>query len=600
MIPGIVISLIVAFLTLAPSASAADRAAASCSLTDVQKAVSAAVDGDRIIIPPGTCTWTGHLIITRSVELTGSGEMPAIGAATSGGTAINVNSASAPCTICAYESTAGNIVISNLRFVVSATAKIPVYGVIVWTWNQSSPKLGHPVIVHHITMEYHQGTERSVRASTMRGVVYRSMFTNDQQGPPGTIGNTGPTIQCKGDAPWAHNNWAAPSTFGADDTNGDKNLYIETSLFTNHGAVDFDDGCRGVFRYNTLIDATLGDHGHDTSGVGVRHYEVYNNTYDCGPVGHSSLLYGTRGGTGAIYNNLFPFTCGGQTTMLWSPQLQPLRRILHALMTVTGDVAADNRTIPVSTTVGLAAGMGICPYVAGRGCDGTVFGFTRIDAVDDANSRITIAATPASSSRGRTLHVSSCYPGPYPWPRQHGWGWDPTGGHSYPDNVNDTLLEPTYIWGNKASTGGVPGEVASVGYRDVPFSTFPNGPCAWPTFTGTLTSGSAVVTGIKPGTATYFAGLNITGTGIPSSTTVLSVDSATQLRLSAPASISGAQKLTLNNNSLTTGLYVRENREFHLNIAKPGYAPYTYPHPLATVIGGGGGGVPAPSGLRIR
>lgn len=63
------------------------------------------------------------------------------------------------------------------------------------------------------------------------------------------------------------------------------------------------------------------------------------------------------------------------------------------------------------------------------------------------------------------------------------------------------------------------------------------------TSTGTLSNGSAVVTGIT-NTINISPGLAVSGTGIPANTTVLSVDSATQITLSANATATGAQSLT--------------------------------------------------------
>jgi hypothetical protein len=59
----------------------------------------------------------------------------------------------------------------------------------------------------------------------------------------------------------------------------------------------------------------------------------------------------------------------------------------------------------------------------------------------------------------------------------------------------------------------------------------------------TTTSGSAVVT--MASTAGLFATMPITGTGIPGATTILSVDSTTQITLSANATASGTVTLTV-------------------------------------------------------
>ena len=62
-------------------------------------------------------------------------------------------------------------------------------------------------------------------------------------------------------------------------------------------------------------------------------------------------------------------------------------------------------------------------------------------------------------------------------------------------------------------------------------------------FMGTLATGSALVTGLA-GTAGLFAGENVTGTGIPTGTTIKAVNSSTSITLSSNATVSGAQKLT--------------------------------------------------------
>jgi Flp pilus assembly protein TadG len=56
---------------------------------------------------------------------------------------------------------------------------------------------------------------------------------------------------------------------------------------------------------------------------------------------------------------------------------------------------------------------------------------------------------------------------------------------------------------------------------------------------GKTTSGSAVVSSISPGTSSITVGMVVTGTGIPTNTTVASVDSGTQIHLSRSATANG-------------------------------------------------------------
>jgi hypothetical protein len=404
MVYGIVIGLLLAVVSLAPPAWATTWTAADCQQSTVQALhnSSSVVDGDTIVMPACSVTWTGILGITKAITLQGSGSMPAIGAATSGGTTININS-SAGCGVCLSESTTGNITLANIHFVVADnTVSIPTFGVILVQGNSVTGLPAKPTIIHHITMEYHTGRETSVRASTLHGVIYGSLFTNDQQPPNGIPGNTGPTIQCKGNSPVADNNWASASTFGTADTNGDKNLYVETSTFTNHGgSMDIDDGCKAVIRYNTFIDAAHGDHGHDTSYVGIRHYEIYNNTYQCVNDWNFIAWYGSRGGTGVITDNIMPNQCYGRTVSRIAATIQALRRKVYALN-----------------------------------------------------------------------GVADCYPGPYPWLRQEGWGWAGSVG------ITNQVLEPIYVWNNKNTSGGTPGEADEFRRFDVNFGP-PDGPCTF-------------------------------------------------------------------------------------------------------------------------
>ena len=52
---------------LIPSSDAATHSANSCNTTDVQNAITAAAEGDTVLIPNGSCTWSA------SVTLSGKG-----------------------------------------------------------------------------------------------------------------------------------------------------------------------------------------------------------------------------------------------------------------------------------------------------------------------------------------------------------------------------------------------------------------------------------------------------------------------------------------------------------------------------------------------
>ena len=66
--------LVLVCVFLPVGALAATRTAASCSRADVATAVNSAGDGDTIVIPAGTCTWTTNLTISNKIlTLQGAG-----------------------------------------------------------------------------------------------------------------------------------------------------------------------------------------------------------------------------------------------------------------------------------------------------------------------------------------------------------------------------------------------------------------------------------------------------------------------------------------------------------------------------------------------
>ena len=67
--------LVVAVMTLflASVGLAATNTAANASLAAVQAAVNVAVPGDTVLVPPGSATWAGTLIVQKSINLIGAG-----------------------------------------------------------------------------------------------------------------------------------------------------------------------------------------------------------------------------------------------------------------------------------------------------------------------------------------------------------------------------------------------------------------------------------------------------------------------------------------------------------------------------------------------
>jgi len=95
------------------------------------------------------------------------------------------------------------------------------------------------------------------------------------------------------------------------------------------------------------------------------------------------------------------------------------------------------------------------------------------------------------------------------------------------------------------------------------------------TASGTLANGSAIVTGLAS-TSTLLAGMLVSGMGIPVGATILSVDSPTQITLSANATAAGVQTLSFSTNLSSLGTY----QVIDINRTDTGNLAFTSPSSL--------------------
>ncbi|MBA4152642.1 MAG: hypothetical protein C0509_08775, partial [Acinetobacter sp.] len=147
--------------------------------------------------------------------------------------------------------------------------------------------------------------------------------------------------------------WSAADSIGSKDVNGKLNHYVEDNTFyggTNQG-IDADDSTRVVYRYNTLTYSSFNTHGYATSSVGVRHFEVYNNSF-LHPGGSTQLANQNwaiwiRGGTGAIYNNQIADIAGSY----WGNKPE-LKLTIRGAEDARPQGACSNVTYPVPRQLG--------------------------------------------------------------------------------------------------------------------------------------------------------------------------------------------------------------------------------------------------------
>ena len=279
----------------ASPALATTRVAASCDQKDVQAAIDTAFAGDTILIPTGSCVWSSRLSITKYLI---------VKAAETRKTIITDNSPNLSNLIEILEDAAGNTRLVGLTFVQGTAVHLNPNGVIKLQGSQG----GKPVV---ISENEYRGASQSgdfIIVHSNRGVITGNSMTGQLGG--GICGNNASFVRHK-----PHDgSWAGPAKYGAADTTGDFNLYLEDNTLTNvFEGVDVDDDGRNVTRHNKFINSGFLHHGADTGAIGARHSDVYKNefiwdpTVRCGvdlPAGVNSFLY-VRGGTVLIHENIF-------------------------------------------------------------------------------------------------------------------------------------------------------------------------------------------------------------------------------------------------------------------------------------------------------
>jgi hypothetical protein len=283
-------------LSGAPATNAAPRAvdaagsvitAASCGRADVETAINAAQDGDTVRVPAGICVWTtGVTISGKGIHLQGASQ---------GAVTLTHNAGSASL-IDVDEDASHLIEISNLRFIEG-------------TGNGDNhlqiESGGRPVLVHDNYFETNGKILRSIRWGSNKGVIWHNEFFSNKQDDQAIV-----FVNNALDS-----SWTTPDTMGMRDTTGESNVYVEDNLFRRIylQALDPDSNSRVVIRYNTFDNSALASHGADTSEDGVRHWEIYNNTFvftnfgDCSGAQTLPLnwFFYIRGGTGVIADNVW-------------------------------------------------------------------------------------------------------------------------------------------------------------------------------------------------------------------------------------------------------------------------------------------------------
>ena len=277
-------------LSSASSLRAATVSALNCSSAAVLTAVSLAADGDTVTIPPGNCTWTSSVTVSKSITLQGAGQDATVISA-SGTDFLLINGNGAAFRLTAIGFTGNNPIagiqidgrFSSFRMDHVKFTNLNAIAISVGlnTWYQNLPAI-YPLL-DHIT------------------------FTNNA---------CRQFIRQYGSS----SSWTAPDIWGTASA-----LYLEDSTVTYTAAIpqnadcdalDMESGARAVVRHNTFTNAALLPHDTGSTGQmrGMRIREIYANTFVCsGVFDCGNQVVNFRGGSTIMYDNTMPI-CQGLCT----------------------------------------------------------------------------------------------------------------------------------------------------------------------------------------------------------------------------------------------------------------------------------------------
>jgi hypothetical protein len=280
-------------------------AATSCNAADVQSAINRADDGDTVTVPAGKCIWLTTVVMEyKSITLQGAGidKTVLIDAVP------KVPTGNPPGHMLLVHTKPGLLTrVTGFTFDGSTTGIVDIF-------NKSLVRLDGTSKTWRIDNNRFIATRTS--AVSIHGFTYgvldHSIFDYQGHNNPLYVHHD----QWNG-VPNGDGSWSDELYLGTE-----KAIYVEDNVFNSDGSrlvwgLDGWSGHRVVYRYNTLNNAVISNHGTESGARlrGARSYEFYRNriSYN-GASGPFPTAIQVRSGNGVIFENTVTgaFTVAGQ------------------------------------------------------------------------------------------------------------------------------------------------------------------------------------------------------------------------------------------------------------------------------------------------
>jgi len=266
----------------------ADQVAASCSNTDIQTAIDAALDGDKVTIPAGSCTWTGNVTVpnTKGLRIHGAGVASTI-ITTNGFTLkLQTSSANQPLRVTA------------IRFKATNTTQMISFRGTAQDWRIDNNIFDDDSVSGVFAIRV--GVSNPNVDTFTYGLIDNNQFINRNFATSVFIewprGATDPVAA--GDWIWGE----------AAERGTAQAVYIEDNVFSGtlnvSQVVDCRWGAKYVLRYNTIHNPWISTHsGCTNQGRGPIWQEVYKNTFTDDSNRYGGNQIEGRSTSGIWYNN---------------------------------------------------------------------------------------------------------------------------------------------------------------------------------------------------------------------------------------------------------------------------------------------------------